>query len=278
MRSRSRTKARIRSCSSRAEVEQLIRPGMVDRDRVEHTARERVRVVRHRLLADPVGPQPAGEAQHLGPDLVVRRGGARLELLGRDRRLEGVVELAVVELGTQAEVAVRGRQQLVPQPGGEGLDRRDRRLRCRVHPVPRRFVDVAGHLDCRPAQVRHSGHGGDRLLHVEGSDRAAASRGEVGARRIEHRGDALHAAGHARQSLLDGGVLAGKEPEEPPTEEVDVDDRAPRCLVELLLVEDELVDRGEQDAPIDLVLARQPVGGREPVTYLPEPCEPPRGP
>ncbi len=91
IRSRSRTNARMRSCSARQKSSSSSAFGWSTPDGVENATGELVRVVRHRLVAHPGRPLLTGEAQHLGADLVVGGRGALLELLGCDGGLQGVV-------------------------------------------------------------------------------------------------------------------------------------------------------------------------------------------
>ena len=94
---------------------------------------------------------------------------------------------------------------------------------------------------------------------MERGDLAAAAGAQVRAGGVEDVADPLHPAGRARESSLQRGELAAEEAEEPAAEDVGVADRRPRQLVELLLLEAQLVDDAEQDAPIDLLLAAEPL-------------------
>ena len=240
-----------------AEVEQLIGLRMVGADGVEHSAGERVGVVGHRLVADPGRPQLPGQAQHLGPDLVVGRGGARAPARpGVIVALRRVVELALVQVAAEPEVAVGGRQQVVAEPADEGVDRGDGRLRGLRH--ARRAATSSTSAAISTAVRHRSATPG--IVSIAFSvwkprDRAASPGGQVGPGRIEHGRDALHPSRRAGEPLLTGANSRERRREQAAAQQVGVDDRAPRQLVELLLVEAQLVDRGQQDAPVDLLFA-----------------------
>ena len=121
------------------------------------------------------------------------------------------MELALVQLAAEPEVAVGRRQQVVAQPSDERLDRG----RCAPPPPPsparaatRRRRPPSRR---RPAQVRDARHRLDRLLGVEPRDGAASPGGQVGPGRIEHRGDPLHPGSGAGEPLLHRGELPGEE-------------------------------------------------------------------
>ena len=251
-------------CSSRQKSSSSVAFGWSSPDRVEDAAGQGVGIVRHRLVANPGRPQLARQARHLGADLVVRGCGPPLELVGRDRRLQRVVELALVQLATETEVPVRAGQEVVAQPIDELLDLAGRLCRRRLDTGPQHgVVELGRHRGRSSAQVRDAGHRGDRLLDVERGDLAATAGAQVRPRRVEDVADPLHPAGRARESSLQRGELAAEEAEEAAAEDVGVADRRPRQLVELLLLEAQLVDDAEQDAPIDLLLAAEALLGLE---------------
>ena len=123
-----------------------------------------------------------------------------------------------------------------------------------------RVIELGRHLSRRSAEVRDAGHRRDRLLDVKGGDLATATGAQVRAGGVEDVADPLHAAGRARKSSLQRCELAAEEAEEPAAKDVGIADRRPRQLVEVLLLESQLVDDPEQDAPIDLLLAAEPSG------------------
>jgi hypothetical protein len=154
-----------------------------------------------------------------------------------------VLELALVEVAAEPEVAVGRREQVVAQPLGEGLHLGRRLGRSGFDSITQGGVlEIGGHRRRRRAQIGHAGHRLDRLLDVERTDRATATGRQVGARGVQHDGDALHSAGGTRESIREGRELAAQQGEQASAEEVAVHDRAPRQLVELLVVEAECVD------------------------------------
>ncbi len=209
------------------EVEELVRPRVILTDGIQHPARQGIRVFGHRLVADPGRPQLAGEAQHLATDIVVGSDGACLQLLGRDRRFERVMELAVIQVRPEAEAAVGGGQELVAQPDGERVDSGDGSIRRACHTRAQLLVDICRHGDRRAAQVRDAGNRLDRLLDVEARHGAAAAGRQVGACGLENWRDAFHAAGCTAEPIRKRRELPAQQGEQAAAEQVAVRDRAP---------------------------------------------------
>ena len=174
------------------------------------------------------------------------------------------MELALVEVAPEPEVAIaRSAASSSRSHAVNALDGRDRRVCRGGHPLAKRVVVHLHAISTAvAAQVGDAGHGLDRLLDVEGAHRPAAPGRQVGARGFQRGRNALHPAGGAGQPLRQRRELAAQQAEQAAAEEVAVADRAPRELVEILLVEAQRVDlrraaRGDR-SPRPLVRPRRP--------------------
>jgi hypothetical protein len=171
-----------------------------------------------------------------------------------------MVELAVIEIPAEAEVAVRGRQEVVFHPDGESVNGGDCRLGGGFDRCSGGVIGLGGHFYRGAAQVSDAGHGLDGLLDMEAAHCAATAGSQVVTRGIKDGRNAVHSARGALQPIGHRRELAAQEPEQAASEQVAVDNRTPGKLVELLVLEPHLVDRGEQHAPIDLLVSGEALG------------------
>ena len=251
-----------------AEIEQVVRLRMLERDGIQHAADEDALVVRHRLPGAPRRPEIARQAHHLRTDRAVLAFRAGHDPFRRERlRAHRVTHLGREQVPPKPALALAGRKDHVAEMGLEAGHGRARGLSSgnqarldRGH----RWVGGCSSPRGRQGLVDQRADPRkllQRRLRLEPPDRTPGITHEPRTRGVEDGGKAREAPRSRGEAIRQGRELAGIQREQPVADQVDPVQRVPCVFTQLRIGEPAGLELADQEVAID-DLVRGQVGHR----------------